>query len=499
MIHRRSVLTRVRGALVAVVIFGALVGRPLYAQAPGLPANPLQPAATATSASGTLQDKRAGEVAASSGPITLKERVSDRAIHAFLAKFLPKYPGVNAMDVGVDDGVVTLEGRIEDDDSRKEITDVVKRVEGVRLVLNHMKTDEEVMTAWGIVSHQGAGVVNYFAQKWAVIIVAAGIVALSVWAARAFAARSDWVLERVVPNVLLRSIVGSLVSSLFVVAGLLMALALLDLTRVVLSILGFAGVAGLAIGFAFRDITENFIASILLGLRRPFQIGDYVTVAGQSGVIKSLNTRATVMVTFEGNHVRIPNSVIFKEIMINATASPVFRNSFDVVIPNEASTAEAMSAIGRALTNQEHVLADPAPRALIEALDPEGVHLRVHFWSPTQGVDWFQLMSDAKLRVKVALQGLGIMGRAANVVQPNANGEGTKSSANGAPISQALTQQQARANFHRDSSAAASGSGQNQDSRQPIEHVLEQPETRVSEEGANLLQSEPSAETKDAT
>ena len=84
---------------------------------------------------------------------------------------------------------------------------------------------------------------------------------------------------------------------------------------------------------------------MLLGLRRPFQIGDYVTVSGQSGVVKSLNTRATVLVTFEGNHVRIPNSVIFKEIMVNATASPSFRNSFDVVIPYEASTAAAIDAI----------------------------------------------------------------------------------------------------------------------------------------------------------
>ena len=120
-----------------------------------------------------------------------------------------------------------------------------------------------------------------------------------------------------------------------------------------LSILGLAGVVGLAVGFAFRDITENFIASVLLGVRRPFQIGDYVTVAGQSGVVKSLNTRATVLVTLEGNHVRIPNAMIFKEIMVNATASPSFRNSFDVVIPNEASTADALDAIDRALRETE--------------------------------------------------------------------------------------------------------------------------------------------------
>ena len=141
---------------------------------------------------------------------------------------------------------------------------------------------------------------------------------------------------------LLRSVVGSFLSSLFVIGGLLAALSALDLTQVVLSILGLSAVVGLAVGFAFRDITENFIASVLLGMRRPFQIGDYVTVAGQSGVVKSLNTRATVLVTLEGRHVRIPNSVIFKEIMVNSTASPSFRNSFDVTIPIEASTRAAI-------------------------------------------------------------------------------------------------------------------------------------------------------------
>ena len=157
-----------------------------------------------------------------------------------------------------------------------------------------------------------------------------GIAAISAVLARLFAAHSETLLAPFVRNVLLRSVVGSLISSMLVIGGLLLALSALKLTQAVLSILGLAGVVGLAVGFAFRDITENFIASVLLGVRRPFQIGDYVTVAGQSGVVKSLNTRATVLVTLEGNHVRIPNAVIFKEIMVNATASPTFRNSFDV-------------------------------------------------------------------------------------------------------------------------------------------------------------------------
>ena len=124
----------------------------------------------------------------------------------------------------------------------------------------------------------------------------------------------------------------------------------------VLSIVGVASIVGLAVGFAFKDITENFIASLLLGVRRPFQIGDYVTVAGQTGVVKSLNTRATVLVTLEGNHVRIPNATVFKEIMVNSTASPSCRNSFDVKVPIEASTADAIAAIDGALKEMKAVL-----------------------------------------------------------------------------------------------------------------------------------------------
>ena len=359
--------------------------------------------------SGVAQEAPKKAVASAAGPITVKEQVSDQTIERFLVKFLPKYPGVRKVHVAVDDGVVNLEGRVDDDDSRDDITDVVKRVEGVRLVMNQMSTDEEAMTAWEFAAGEVGELSRFVIRKWVLIVVALVIVALSLMTARAFSSHSESLLAPFITNMLLRSVLGSLVSTFLVIGGLLLALAMLRLTQVVLSILGLSAVVGLAVGFAFRDITENFIASVLLGLRRPFQIGDYVTVAGQSGVVQSLNTRATVLVTLEGNHVRIPNSVIFKEIMVNMTASPSFRNSFDIVIPYEASTATAIEAISSCLRMLKGILTDPPPRALVEALEPGGVRLRAYFWSPTRGVDWIQLMSDAKLKAKVALQVPGII------------------------------------------------------------------------------------------
>ena len=127
-------------------------------------------------------------VASAEGPITVKERVSDHTIQNFLTKFLPKYPGVRHVTVGVDEGVVNIDGRVDDNESRDEVTDVVKRVEGVRVVMNQMKTDEEVMTAWQFAAKEAGGLFQYLSRKWLLIVVALAIVVLFMSLARLFGA-----------------------------------------------------------------------------------------------------------------------------------------------------------------------------------------------------------------------------------------------------------------------------------------------------------------------
>ena len=479
------------GLLMGTTIITLILGQVTWAQIPGLPgiSTPAKGAAKGKT-SVAAEEKTKAAVAASEGPITVHRKVSDQEIERFLSKFLPKYPGVRKIRVGVDDGVVTLQGGVDDDDSRDEISDVVKRVEGVRLVLNQLDTDDEVMTAWEFASRELKALRDYLARKWILILLAMAIVAVSWLLARLFASRSEVLLAPLVRNMLLRSVVGSIISSLLVIGGLVLALGTLRLTQAVMSVLGVSGLVVLAIGFAFRDITENFIASVLLGIRRPFQIGDFVTIAGQSGVVKSLNTRATVLVTLEGKHVRIPNATIFKEIMVNATASPNFRNTFDVVIPNEASTADAIDALNRALRETKGILADPPPRALVEALEPNGVRLRADFWSPTQNIDWFQLMSDVKLRAKVALQQAGVIAPAAAALPSKADDH--TGGANGSPTLPAatITAGQAAANLKRDTRAAeAARPAVGEGCETPADRALQEPETRVSDEGTNLLKS----------
>jgi small conductance mechanosensitive channel len=494
-----------RIALVLWMVLGSLADLQARAQIPipGLPGT--APPAPATPKgddkdkpdAAPTQDNPEATVATTSGPINVDEPSNDPAVQKTLEQLLPRYPGVRNAEIDVKHGVVTLEGQVENNEVRDNVTQFTRRVEGVTLVLNRMKTDAQVLTARQLALNVLKGFWQAIARNWLLVVIALGAVMISAALARLFGTYSETLLAPFVRNVLLRSVIGSFLSFVMVVGGVLLGLSVLNLTRAVLSILGFASIVGLAIGFAFRDIAENFIASVLLGVRRPFRVGDYVTVAGNAGVVRTLNTRATVLVTLEGTHVRIPNNVIFKEILVNSSASASSRSSFDVIIPYEVSTATALEAITHALRDQEGILPDPPARALVEALEPVGVRLRAYFWVPAQGVDGFKLQSDARLRVKVALQKAGITPPPSSVLVSVIGHVPVEiSEADGRARPEAamrpgaiVTAEQARANLHHDSKAATNGSALPADGHQtPIEHALNQDESRVSDEGKNLLE-----------
>lgn len=492
--------------LVYVAVAGALVmawAETSRAQIPGLPtipgipkaADPAPKAKDRPTAAPT-PDNPGATVATSEGPITVDKPVDDEAVRGTLVQLVSKYPGVYHVDAFVSNGVVTLEGHLDDDDTRDAVTEFTRKVQGVRLVLNRMQTDAQVMTGSQLAGKVLKELGRAVSQKWLLVVIALAMALGSIGAAKVFGARSETLLAPFVSNVLLRSVLGSLLSSLLILGGVMLGLSVLNLTHAVLSILGLASIVGLAVGFAFRDIAENFIASILLGVRRPFRIGDYVQVAGQAGVVLSLNTRATVLVTLEGNQVRIPNAVIYKEILVNSSASTSSRASFDVVVPYEVSTATALEAMTDALRSLEGVLSEPPARALVDALEIQGVRLRAYYWVPVQGVDGMKLQSDAKLKVKVALQQariappptsvmVSVLGhvpvdvyeadnrnRADAVVRPSA----------------IVTPEQAKANLRQDSRAADVASAAPTPGHDtPVEHVMNQAMANVSEEGTNLL------------
>ncbi len=479
---------------------------------PGLPSTSTPKDETKKSVPGgpmaaPTRDNPEATVATATGTIKTDKHIDDAGVEGTLEALLPKFPGVRNVDATVSKGIVELEGQVENAEIRDQMTHVAMQVEGVRMVINRLKTDAQVFTATNSSSR------GEIQSLWGVVLRRLGcwrcsrlvVVLIFSTLARVFNRYSETLLAPFVTNMLLRSVLGSLIGSGLVIGGVMIALSTLQLTQAVLSIVGLAGVVGLAVGFAFRDIAENFIASILLGVRRPFRVGDYVTVAGHSGVVKMLNTRATVLVTLDGQHVRIPNAVIYKEILVNASASPNSRGTFDIMIPYDASTAAALDAVTKALRAVDGVLPDPPARALVEALETNGVRLRAYYWSPIEGVDGYKLNSDVRLKVKVALQEAKVLPPANSVLVSvlgtvpisnidllgaTRNGHAKTPTAAEEHVRPAavVTPAQAEANLKRDSHAANIATAVPAAGRStPIEHALSTSDTHVSEEGTNLL------------
>ena len=171
-----------------------------------------------------------------------------------------------------------------------------------------------------------------------------------------------------------------LLSFLVILFGFYLFLRFAGLSEFAVAVLSGTGVMGLIIGFAFKDIAENFIASLLLSIQKPFKIDDVIEVDGRLGVVNQVTARATTLVDFDGDHIQIPNATVYKNIIRNVTANPKSRGKFVIGIGYDSSIIESQKIALRVLTQTDSVLSDPEPQVLVDVLASSTVNLKVYFW-----------------------------------------------------------------------------------------------------------------------
>lgn len=235
--------------------------------------------------------------------------------------------------------------------------------------------------------------------------------ALVVWLAWVI---GGWLSQRTlfdrvgVRNPFLRDLVRTTVRWIVLMLGVLVALEIMDATALVGAVLGTAGVLGVALGFAFKDILENYLAGILMSLRQPFAPRDHVVIAGNEGIVMSLNSRATILMTLDGNHLRLPNALVFSSVTLNYTRNPSRRFEFDVGIGVGEDLVEAQRLGVDELGRIDSVMDTPPPRAFITALGDSNVQVRFHGWVDQRERDFRMVKSEAIRRVKLVLEAAGM-------------------------------------------------------------------------------------------
>lgn len=165
-----------------------------------------------------------------------------------------------------------------------------------------------------------------------------------------------------------------------------------------------AGVGGVALAFAVKSILENFLAGVLLLLRRPFRPGDEIASGTFEGVVEDVNLRTVVLRTFDGRRVFLPNGGVLGTAIVNQTAFPVRRSEIEVGVGYDADLARATTVAVRAVAGVDGVHADPAPEAFATAFGPSAMPLCVRFWHAASTPVAWRVRHDAVVAVKAALE-----------------------------------------------------------------------------------------------
>lgn len=203
--------------------------------------------------------------------------------------------------------------------------------------------------------------------------------------------------------------VGRLAQGLVLFVGLLVALSVALPTFQPGDVIQVLGISSVAVGFAFRDILQNFLAGILLLLTQPFRLGDQIVASGYEGTVEDIQPRATFIRTYDGRRVVVPNAVLFTGTVVVNTAFAHRRLEYDVGIGYGDDIERARRVIGDAVRATEGVLGDPPPDVLVMDFAPAAVNLRARWWiAPPKRADALDARDQVLTAIKMAMTAAGI-------------------------------------------------------------------------------------------
>lgn len=344
-----------------------------------------------------------------SGPIAVEGGggAEDAAIARRIRGILEALDDYEGVEIAVSEGIVRLTGEATDGAAVARLDEIASRLEGVVAIENEVRASADVARrldpAVRRFRDRGAQLVAFLpllAIAFAALgLIAAAGVALSRW-------RRLW--ERLAPNRFVADVYAQLVRLAFAAMGVVVALDILGATALLGTILGAAGILGLAVGFAVRDTIENFIASVMLSFRQPFRPSDLVEIEGDLGKVVRLTSRATILLDLDGNQIRIPNATVFKARIVNYTRNRERRFQFEIGVASDADLAAVRDLATRTVAGLPFVLPEPVPMTWIDRIGDGAVFLKVTGWIDQRETDFARARGEALRLVKAAIEAEGV-------------------------------------------------------------------------------------------
>lgn len=348
-------------------------------------------------------------------PAVLDSEISRRLTHILEATEWFTDP-----EADVDQGVAFLTGTTDDEKYRTWAGELARNTQDVVAVVNRIQVRQPPL--WDM----SASLVPMremlrTAIRSIPMIVVAFLILLLTWLSMLLCGwLADQTILKRVENKLLKGVLRKALLLIVLLFGVYLVLQVSGLTRLATTVIGGTGLIGLIIGIAFRDIAENFLASILISMQNPFRYGDLIEVEGVEGFVQRVNTRGTLLMTLEGNHVQIPNSIIYKSKIENFTSNPKVRLDFLIGVGYDVPLIEAQTLAKTTLEQHPAVLNDPEPLVLVENLAASTVNLRLYYWIDGHRHSVLKVNSALMRQVKTAFeeQGFSMPDDAREVIFP---------------------------------------------------------------------------------
>ncbi len=340
--------------------------------------------------------------------VDVQPAADDSAIQQRLSGILTSTGWFIETEVEVKDGVVFLRGSTETDDYKRWAGELARNTQDVAAVVNQMEVTEPDI--WNYEpAFTGMQELWRNIMRSVPFLVFSLIVLIIFWGISFLVGRATRVsLRKRNVNTLLQDIASKSVAVVVFLLGLYIIFHVADLTQVALTVLGGTGLLGIILGIAFRDITENFLASIFLSVQNPFHAGDLVEINGHTGFIQRLTIRATLLMTLEGNHMQIPNSTVYKSTILNFTSNPNRRLDFTIGIGYDDSITAAQELGAKILDGHPAVLKEPEPWVLVDEVAASTINLKFYFWTDGSKHNVLKVKSSVLRQMKAAFQKEGI-------------------------------------------------------------------------------------------
>ena len=332
---------------------------------------------------------------------------TDAAIATRIREILAELGGYEDVTVQVSEGIVTLRGTTTSLAEVEALDSLVTRIDGVVAIKNEVTETADIARRLNPAVERFQDRLNQLWITLPLLLIAAATAGVIVWLGLVIARRRQ-PFDRLAPNAFIADLLRAVVRIAFVVIALVVALDILNATALLGTILGAAGIVGLAIGFAVKDTVENFIASVLLSIRQPFGPNDVVEINGDTGKVIRLTSRATILLSFDGNQIRIPNATVFKSRIVNFSKNPETRFMFTICVGVDEDLAAAMDLAESTIADLPFTLSAPAPAVWLGDLTDSGVEIVMTGWIAQAETSLPAARSEALRLVKRAFAEAGI-------------------------------------------------------------------------------------------